>query len=86
MEKTVRILNDEGLHARPAGVFAKKAGEFKSTVEISAKGTVKNAKSIMTLMSLGLKKDDEVTLIVKGPDESQALDALVALIHNKFQA
>ena len=84
MEKTVTILNEEGLHARPAGVFVKKASEFKSAVEIRVNGATKNAKSIMGLMSLGLAKGAEITIVARGEDEAQAVDALAQLVASKF--
>ena len=84
MEKTVTLLNEEGMHARPAGVFVKKASEFKSTVEIRVNGVTKNAKSIMGLMSLGLEKGAEITIVAKGDDEAQAVDSLAQLVANKF--
>lgn len=85
MEQTFKILNEEGMHARPAGAFVKVANEFKSTVEIKANGITKNGKSIMGLMSLGLSKDSEITVITKGEDELEALKKLGLLIENKFQ-
>lgn len=85
MEKTFKILNEEGMHARPAGAFVKIASEFKSAVEVKANGVTKNGKSIMGLMSLGLAKDSEITVVTKGEDESAALDKLGLLIENKFQ-
>ncbi len=84
MEKTFRILNEEGMHARPAGAFVKIASEFKSAVEVKANGLTKNGKSIMGLMSLGLAKDAEITVITKGEDEEAALLKLGGLIENKF--
>lgn len=85
MEKTFKILNEEGMHARPAGAFVKVANEFKSAVEVKANGMTKNGKSIMGLMSLGLAKDSEITVITKGEDEEQAMSKLSTLIENKFQ-
>ncbi len=85
MEQTFKILNEEGMHARPAGAFVKVANEFKSTVEIKANGLTKNGKSIMGLMSLGLTKDSEITVITNGEDELEALKKLGLLIENKFQ-
>jgi phosphocarrier protein HPr len=85
MEKTFKILNEEGMHARPAGAFVKVASEFKSNVEIVANGTKKNGKSIMGLMSLGLAKDSEITVITTGEDEAAAMTKLSTLIENKFQ-
>ena len=84
MEKIVTIKNASGLHARPAGMFVKKASEFKSTVEIKAKDKVVNAKSIMGIMSLGLGKGEEVTICAAGADEEAAVNALVELVESGF--
>lgn len=84
MEKIVSIKNASGLHARPAGMFVKKAAEFKSTVEVIAKGKTVNAKSIMGIMSLGLAKGDELTISAKGEDEEVAVNTLVELIESGF--
>lgn len=84
MEKTVVIKNATGLHARPAGMFVKKASEFTSTVEVLAKGKTVNAKSIMGIMSLGLAKGDELTISAKGEDEETAVNTLVELIESGF--
>jgi len=84
MEKTLKIENEEGLHARPAGVFVKKASEFRSQVFVKANETKVNAKSIMSLMTLGLEKNAEMTIITEGDDEKEALEALSALVEGKF--
>lgn len=84
MERLVSIKNASGLHARPAGMFVKKAAEFKSTVEVIAKGKTVNAKSIMGIMSLGLAKGDELTISAKGEDEENAVNTLVELIESGF--
>lgn len=86
MEVQLTIKNSEGLHARPAGIFAKKAAQFQSNVQISVNGQLKSAKSIMGLMSLSLKKDQEFTLIIDGPDAEQAKDALSTLVNSEFKA
>ena len=84
MEKNVCIKNASGLHARPAGMFVKKAAEFKSTVEVLAKGKTVNAKSIMGIMSLGLGKGDELKVVANGEDQESAVAALVELIESGF--
>ena len=84
MEKNVCIKNASGLHARPAGMFVKKAAEFKSAVEVIVKGKTVNAKSIMGIMSLGLGQGDELTVVANGEDEAAAVDALVELIEGGF--
>lgn len=84
MEKTVKILNEEGLHARPAGVFVKTASQFLSEIKIEVNGKRSNAKSIMNLLSLGLKKGNEVKIIANGADEKEAIEALVDLVNSRF--
>ena len=84
MEKIVVIKNETGLHARPAGMFVKKASEFTSTIEVKCKGKVVNAKSIMGIMSLGLGQGDELTVVANGEDQEAAVNALVELIEGGF--
>ena len=84
MEKTVKILNEQGLHARPASIFVKTASKFKSTVSIVHGTGVANAKSIINIMSLGLKKNEEIKIVTEGTDEKEAMDALLSLVENKF--
>jgi phosphocarrier protein HPr len=85
MEIQLVIKNPEGLHARPAGALAKKASEFQSTIQISANGTLKSAKSIMALMSLGLKQNQEFKIIVDGPDADEAQKAIADLVNREFK-
>ena len=84
MEKIITILNEQGLHARPASVFAKTANKFKSNVSIVHNNNTINAKSIIIIMSLGLKKGEKIKIITKGEDENEAMAALVNLIESKF--
>ena len=84
MERIVNVKNASGLHARPAGMFVKKAAEFKSTVEVTAEGKTVNAKSIMGIMSLGLAQGDELTIIANGEDQEAAINALAELIESGF--
>ncbi|WBW94752.1 HPr family phosphocarrier protein [Oceanirhabdus sp. W0125-5] len=84
MEKIVKVLNESGLHARPAGALVKEASKFGSEIFIEAKGTKANAKSIMNVMCLGLKKDDEVKIIAEGADADAAITAISDLFENKF--
>lgn len=78
------IVNETGLHARPAGMLAKESMKFKSKIEIEAPTRKVDAKSIMGVMTLGLAKGTEVTLHIDGPDEVDAKDALVSLFENGF--
>ena len=84
MEKKVTIINETGLHARPASMFVKKASEFKSSVELIFGGEKVNAKSIMGIMKLGLAKGTEVVIETHGEDEELALNSIVELIESGF--
>ena len=86
MEKTITVLNEEGLHARPAGLFVKAATGFKSVIEVHKNGVTKNGKSIMSVMSLGCEKGDVLILRANGEDEQQALAALTHLFETRFEA
>lgn len=79
------ILNEEGLHARPAGVFAKKASAYSSKIELIYNQRTINAKSAMSLMTLGLQKGSQFVLRAEGPDVQEALENLSQLIDQKFQ-
>lgn len=84
MERTVTILNETGLHARPAGAFVKTASQFSCDINIEFNGKNANAKSIMNLLSFGLEKDSEIKIIANGKDEAEAIEALVNLVESKF--
>ena len=82
----LKIKNAEGLHARPAGLLAKRASEFQSVIQIEANGQRKNAKSIMALMGMGLKADQEIRVIAEGADAEAACQALADLINAEFKS
>lgn len=84
MEKTVEILNESGLHARPAALFAKTASKYKSEIMIECNEKASNGKSIMNIISFGLKKGDEIKIIANGIDEKEAMDDLVQLVEGRF--
>lgn len=69
---------ESGLHNRAAALFIQKANEHKSTISIEVDNRRVNAKSLLGVLSLGLMKGTTVTLIAEGPDEEEAVDALVA--------
>ncbi|HLR73574.1 MAG TPA: HPr family phosphocarrier protein [Pseudogracilibacillus sp.] len=80
VEKTVEVLLDSGLQARPAAQFVQEANRFSAEIYLEKSGKRINAKSIMGLMTLALAKGEEVILIVDGPDEEEAMDKLVEFI------
>ena len=70
------IKDKDGIHARPAGMLVKTASLFVSDITLKAKGNTANAKKIFSVMSLGVKCNDEITLSAEGSDEDAALKAL----------
>ncbi len=77
-----RIINKTGLHARPATEFVTLAKQYDSHIEIKnlASGETANAKSIVFLLTLLLKKGTEVEVNAEGADEKEAVAALTHLI------
>jgi phosphocarrier protein len=78
------IINEHGLHARPAAQFVKIAGKFSSEIKVIKDGLEVNGKSIMGIMMLAAEPGSEIQLIIEGEDEAEALLALKELINNKF--
>ncbi len=78
------ISNKLGLHARASAKLTKLAGSFQSEVHLSRNGRRINAKSIMGVMMLAAGMGSEVELETDGADERAAMDALIALINDKF--
>jgi phosphotransferase system HPr (HPr) family protein len=82
---TLQIINEVGLHARPAAQFVQQAGKYQAKIMIrnmTAGSNWVNAKSILSVLTLGAEKDHEVELQVEGPDEAQAIDGLADLIRS----
>ena len=85
MQKTsVTISNKLGLHARASAKLTKLAGGFACDVHMSRNGRRINAKSIMGVMMLAAGVGSEVEIEADGPDEVQALEAIKALIADRF--
>jgi phosphocarrier protein HPr len=84
LERTVRIVNKNGLHARPAAEIVKLAAKFNSEITITKDDLDVNGKSIMGVMMLAAEHGSDITFRAEGPDAQQALDALATLVSNKF--
>lgn len=83
-EKVVVITNESGLHARPAMLFTQLAAKFSSKITISSGEKQADAKSILTVLTLGATKGSEVVLKADGPDEAEAVEKLAEFLtsHN----
>ena len=73
MEFKAKIKDPIGLHARPASLITQVANKFKAEVTISSNGKNANLKSIMSVMALGVKNNEEVTISAKGTDAEKAI-------------
>lgn len=82
---SIKIEDKIGFHARTASIFAKKASEFKSEIFVKFKEKKVNAKSTLSLMTLGVKSLDDIELTVEGTDEVHANQALVDLVKSNFK-
>ena len=80
----IEITNKLGLHARASAKLTQLAGKFECEVWMGKGARRVNAKSIMGVMMLAAGKGSTVTLETDGADEQQAMDALLALIADKF--
>jgi phosphocarrier protein HPr len=83
-QTTITISNRLGLHARASAKLTKLAGSFPCEVWISRGERRVNAKSIMGVMMLAAGLGTQVVLETSGGSEQEAMDALVALINDKF--
>ena len=83
-QREVEIVNKLGLHARASAKLTQLAAKYQCDVQMSRNGRKVNAKSIMGVMMLAAGKGAKVTLETDGPDEGEAMDALVALIGDCF--
>lgn len=70
------ITDSQGIHARPAGELIKAAKEFGCDIKIQANGKNGDCKRIFTVMALGVKKDQEITLTFEGADEEAACETI----------
>lgn len=83
-QREIEIINKLGLHARASAKLTQLASQFTAEVWIAREGRKVNAKSIMGVMMLAAAKGSLVAIETDGPDETQAMAALVALIGEKF--
>ncbi len=83
--RTVEIINERGLHARASAKFVKTAAQFDAEIKVSREGQTVDAQSIMGLMMLAAGIGSTVDISAEGREAETALDALTALIADRFQ-
>ena len=84
IKRKVTIVNEAGLHARPAAALVKLASKFEADFYIHMYGYKVNGKSILGVMTLAAEKGAELELEIKGPDEKKAAKAIMDLIESGF--
>ena len=82
--KDVTVQNQVGLHARPATFFIQKANEFKSSIWLEKEERRVNAKSLLGVLSLGITKGTDISLVADGADEEEAVSELIKLVTSNF--
>jgi phosphotransferase system HPr (HPr) family protein len=86
-EATITITHEVGLHARPAATFVKTAKEYESKITVTnltRDGAAADAKSVVQIFKAAVAKDHEIRITAEGPDEDEAVAALVGLIESNF--
>jgi phosphotransferase system HPr (HPr) family protein len=83
-EITVIVQHEVGLHARPASQFVKTATQYQSDITVTCDSRSANAKSILSVLTLGAHQGAEIGIKAEGEDADEALVALQALVANNF--
>jgi phosphocarrier protein len=84
IKKEIKIINEMGIHARPAGMITQAASRFACEIKLVKDKMEVNAKSIMGIMTLAAGKGTVVTVVTSGADEAQAMEAISGLFLRKF--
>lgn len=83
-EAEVVIMNEQGLHARPASIVARKASKFTSHITLIKDGKEFNAKSIINILSMAASKGDKLRIVAMGNDETKAVEELKIVIEKEI--
>lgn len=83
-ELTLTVCNKVGLHARPAALFVQTAKQFNCDIKVTHGEREGNAKSILSVLALGVDQGAVITIRTEGENADQALEALEALIEDNF--
>ncbi len=84
LEKTLRVVNSLGIHARPAAMIVRAMQKYDGHIYLIYNGNSRNAKSILQILSLGAPKDAEIVAIADGKDAQAALEDLEEIFESGF--
>lgn len=79
-ERTLKVMNETGLHARPAAALVNFVKNYSGSVEVACNGKTGNLKSIISIMCMGMKKGMDLKLIVNGENEEMFADDVAKFI------
>ena len=82
--RELAIINRKGLHARATAKFVQCAENFEAAIQVTRCGETVGGTSIMGILTLGAAQGTTITVTAVGDDAPQALDALQALVDNRF--
>lgn len=78
----VTIRNASGLHLRPTGLLCNEAIKYQSSIKFEFGDSITNAKSVLSVLGACIKCGDEIEFFCDGPDEQEALDAMLDLVNS----
>lgn len=78
------VKNKVGLHARPAAMFVQEAAKYKSKITVESSGRRADGKSILQVLSLGVKCGNEIIIRAEGEDENKAIERLASVVGGDF--
>ena len=82
VSQKITVKNMTGFHLRPAGILCKIAMNYKSKVQFQFNSVTANAKSVLSVLGACVKSGDEIVLECEGPDEKEAMEAMVKAIED----
>jgi len=82
--RSVTVANEQGLHMRPAYLFAETAATFQSDIEVVKDDLRIDGKSVLSILTLGAAKGVQLELNATGPDATEAINTLAELMENGF--
>ncbi len=85
VREKIIVTNPEGLHLRPAGIFAQEMDRFECSITIRYKGTRINAKSLLSILTACIKCGSEIDIECEGSDEHEAIAKAIELISTGFE-
>lgn len=83
MEKTFTIIDEAGIHARPASILVQAVSKFSADVNLEYKGKTVNLKSILGIMSLGIPSGAEIKVTASGEDENEAIQKVTEVLEKE---